>query len=365
MNATAPKIHSCRYLGNLPALKTGAYVVVGQDGGQSVRMNGKTLFFFSDTLLVCKDLDVAAAHATVPPVPVPSLPQTVFLANCAAVSEGQDLATILSNFHYFHAPDGLPREILKPTDRERFRNLRFWPEHGICFGGKIYFFYLGIQTIDPSSNWGFRNLGVGLAALDPESGECYRFEYRGDWIFWRPIEADLHIGVQVIPLGEFVYVFGSRRIHTEHTALLARVPAECMTDRDAYEYLASPEPSWSKDFRAACTLGPSASEYSVSYNRYLEKYTMIYIDEHRKRLMLRTADRPWGPYTPPTDLIGVPHKDSSAFVYLGFEHAGFQQQDGRKIFVSYCEPDFSPGSLVTLIFDRGAPATIGAEVQDG
>jgi len=351
MSAGTLKIRSSRYLGNLPGVNTPAYVMVGQDGGQSVRINRKTLFFFSDTLLICKDPRVAAAHATPPPVPVPASPQTVFLANCAALSEGLDLSTLLANLRYFHAPDGLPREILRPTDRERFRNLRFWPEHGIWLDGRAYFFYLGIQTIDPHSSWGFRNLGVGLAALDIESGDCCRFQHKNDWIFWRTVEADFHMGVQVLQLGEFVYVFGSRRTQIDNTAFLARVPAHLVTDRDSYEYLVSSASLWSKDLEAACNLGPCSSEYSVSYNQYLEKYTMIYVDEHRKRLMLRTADQMWGPYSDPTDLIGVPHKESSKLIYLGFEHANFQQQDGRKIFVSYCEPDFSPASLVTLTFD--------------
>jgi len=359
------RLHSSRYLGNLPTIKTPSYVVVGQDGGQSVPLDGKTLFFFSDTLLVCSDPRVAAWHTTPAPVPVPSSPQTVFLANCAAVSAGHDLPTLVSNLRFFHAPDGLPREILKPTERERFRNVRFWPEHGIWLDGKVYFFYLGIQTIDPSSNWGFRNLGVGLAALDVENGECYRFQYRNDWIFWRTTEADFHLGVQLLRVGEFVYVFGSRRVQIENTAFLARVPAGQITDRDAYEYLEKPEPGWSKDRGSACSLGPCGADYSVSFNPYFGKYTMIYVDEYRKRLMLRTASQPWGPYTKPADLIGVPHKQNSALVYLGFEHAGFQQQGGRRIFVSYCEPDFSPILLVTLTFDRPdrLEETIGGDHQ--
>lgn len=363
MNAKMPRIAMCRYLGNVPALKTPAYVVIGQDGGQSVSLDDKrVLFFFSDTLLVCGDPQVAAAHATAPPLPVPSLPRAVFLANCAAISEGPDLATLLSKLCYFHDSDGLPQEILRPTERERFRNLRFWPEHGICVNGEVYFFYLGIQTVDSSSNWGFRSLGVGLAALNVNRGTCRRFQYRQDWMFWRNVEADLHIGVQVLRLGEFVYVFGSRRVQIENEAFVARVPLELISDRDSYEYLASPAPSWSREFDLACSLGPCSADYSVSYNPYLEKYTMIYVDGHRKRLMLRVADQPWGSYSDPIDLIGLPHKESSELIYLGFEHPTFQQRQGRKIFVSYCEPDFSPASLVTLTFyqaDELASVTTG------
>jgi hypothetical protein len=77
------------------------------------------------------------------------------------------------------------------------------------------------------------------------------------------------------------------------------------------------------------------------------------VEEYSKRLTLRTADAIWGPYSEPLDIIGVPHQESSILVYLGFEHSGFQQQDGRKIFLSYCEPHFSSSSLLTLTFDRG------------
>ncbi len=108
----------------------------------------------------------------------------------------------------------------------------------------------------------------------------------------------------------------------------------------------------------SCSLGPSAGEFSVAWNPYFGPYAMIYVDEYYKRLMLRLADHLWGPYGEPTSLIGVPHLDDSSLVYLGFEHAAFQQQDGRKIFVSYCEPHFASSSLVTLTFDLTRSSTI-------
>ena len=121
-----------------------------------------------------------------------------------------------------------------------------------------------------------------------------------------------------------------------------------IADRDAYEYLVSPEGIWTRRFEEAGTLGPSAAAYSVSFNPYLGCYTMWLVDEYRKRLMLRTARNIWGPYDNQVDLIGLPHDPSSQLIYLGFEHPLFRQQDGRKVFLSYCEPHFASGSLVSL-----------------
>lgn len=338
-------IQNARFLGHFSQKRTSEYLVLGQDGGQSVSLRDGVLFFFSDSLLLTSDRRAASAHPS--PIPVPSSLQSVFLANCAAVSQAPNIQSALANLEYFLGDDGMPREILKPTERELFRRLRFWPEHGILRDGLVYFFYLGLQTTDPSTVWGFRTLGVGVAALDPRTGECERFTHRGDWIFWRNPAEDFHFGVQVL-IEDYLYVFGSVRSGIQSEATLARVRPSQITDRNGYEYLVSSEGIWTNRFEDAGTLGPSAAAYSVSFNPHLGCYTMWLVDEYRKRLMLRTADRIWGPYSDPIDLIGLPHDPSSVLAYLGFEHPQFRQQNGRKIFLSYCEPHFASSSLITL-----------------
>src|SRR5437868_5796175 len=79
--------------------RTREYLVLGQDGGQSVPIDGGVLFFFSDTLLLTSDQRAASTHPS--PMPVPSSLQSVFLANCAAVSESPDIQSALANLRYF------------------------------------------------------------------------------------------------------------------------------------------------------------------------------------------------------------------------------------------------------------------------
>jgi len=357
-NIGQPRIHSSRYIGRFPQTRTPTYCVAGQDGAQSITLggqhSGKTLFLFSDTLLLTsqrRDPGHSPFHMA-----SPAGTESLFLANCAAVAEGSELPAALRSLRYFEDAEGRPLEILEPDARERFRQMRFWPEHGIFLDGLVYFYYLGVQTVDAGSAWGFRNLGAGLAELDPGTGQTRRFSARGDSLPWRNPVADFHFGVHVTLEDNWVYVFASLRDSIQSFGRLARVRPNRITEPEEYTFLSSnqagEEPTWSRDLAESCSLGHTASEFSVSWNAWLGKYTMLYVEEYCKRLVMRTADHLWGPWGEPQDLIGVPHQKSSALAYLGFEHAGFQQENGRKIYVTYCEPHFSSASLLTVTFDR-------------
>src|SRR5205809_530118 len=128
-------------------------------------------------------------------------------------------------------------------------------EHGAYLNGCVYLYYIGIQTVDPTSIWGFRNVGSGLARFDPATGECERLLVRGGWRMWRPLGLDMHFGVQVVRDGEFCYVFGSVRHGLFSQAILARVRPDDIADLDAYTYLKSTEPEWSDSLDDACDLG--------------------------------------------------------------------------------------------------------------
>jgi hypothetical protein len=340
-----------RWMGPVRRMRTSDWTLVGQDGGQSVRCRDDVLFFFSDTLLVRTGGDIAES-ADAPPVPLLPGMHTMFLANCAGLSRESGIGDALARVRYYSDDRGLPREILPADARERFRKLRFWPEHGISIDGQVYFYYLGIQTIDPDSVWGFRVLGTGLAILDPQTGICERVRHRGDWLFWRNEVDDFHFGVQVLAEEDWIYVFGSMRSGLTSQGLLARVAPDRIRDHDAYQYLASHQPAWTSSAGEAVSLGPASSEYSVGYNHYLEKYTLFYLDEYSKVLHLRVADHIWGPYSEPMALLRIPARAGSELAYLGFEHEPFRRDEGRSVFVTCCQPYFSRTSLLSLTFER-------------
>jgi hypothetical protein len=273
------------------------------------------------------------------------------LANSAALTGETQVRSALASLEYFLDGDGLPREIVPATERERYQRLRFWPEHGVAIGSVVYFYYLGVQTVDEDSTWGFRNAGIGVAMLDWRSGECQRMRLAGDWRLWTGVGEDFHFGVQVMPAGGYLYVFGATRHGLQNSAMLARVRPELIAEPAAYEFLSDTAPAWTPDIRRACPLGPASSEYSVSYNPHLRSYAMTYVDGYHKTLVLRTAAALWGPYSDPVTLARVPHEPTSELIYLGFEHPHFAEAGGRRIYVSYCQPRFTANNLVSITLE--------------
>lgn len=343
-------IRSTRYLGNVPLPQGRGWRLHGQDGGQSIDLGEESLFVFSDTLL-------SAARGGDPRfssvIPNQTGLRGYFLPNCAGLAPNPgpravDLRRSLGQLRFFTDAAGWPREILTATDDERRDGLRFWPQHGILLGGAVYLYYLGILCTDPTDTWGFRCLGTGLARLDPASGRCERLRRQGEWCFWPVIGDDFHLGVQVLARDGWLYVFASLRHGLDGTLRLARVRPEAITDPESYEYLAATSPRWTRRLDDALDLGPCASELSVSYNAFLDRYLMTYIHPHDKVLTLRTAEEPWGPYGPPQTVARVPHLSTSEMVFLTFEHPQFATDGGRRLVVSYSQPRFVANSLVSV-----------------
>lgn len=343
-------IRSTRYLGPVPHPSTERWHVFGQDGGQTIVAGRSTLIVFSDSLIIPAHASAFVSGQAVS-LDTPLRGRGIFLPNCAGITDATTLPSAMARLRYFEDDSGLPRPILQANRQETAFRLRFWPCHGIYLNGQIFLYYLGIQTTNPHSMWGFRTLGTGLAIVDPDSGTCERLMHDGDWCLWKKRADDFHFGVQVIDDGDFLCVFASVRTGLSNTVLLARVAHDSIADPRAYAYLSSHKPTWTPRLQDAMHLGPCSSEYSVSYNAFWGRYLMVYIDEYSKILVMRTAPALWGPYSAPQAIATVPHQASSELVYLGFEHPVFAQDGGQRVFISYCQPNFTANSIVTVNFD--------------
>jgi hypothetical protein len=343
-----------RYLGSFPRINNETWVLIGQDGGQSIDLGEKTLFVFSDTLLTpLNPSKQGRLHQA--PFRIPLDNPTSFVANCAGLTEGAEVRQALAGKRYYSDADGLPLELLQATPEEAAAGIRFWPGHGVFIDGEVYLYYLGIQKDEGDSIWDFHNLGAGLAVLDPASGRCRRLRETEEWRFWNlpadePLADDFHFGVQVIRQADEVFVFGSFRHRLQVRAFVGRVAPDQITNPAAYRYFYPASGEWSAELTTETSLGPSGSDYSVSYNPYLGQYLMVYINSYEKTLWWRTAEALTGPYSKPQLIGRVPHEASSELVYLAFEHAKFAKEGGRRIFISYCQPYFVPNALVEICF---------------
>jgi hypothetical protein len=337
-----------RHLGPFPRIDSGPWRIVGQDGGQSIDLGEQTLFVFSDTLLA--PLEPPRTRSLQRPPFMLGVDDPVsFLGNCGALSQAADMRQALATKRFFAEADGLPRTLLEPTLDEAAAGLRFWPAHGIALDGGVFLYYLGIQQAAPRSVWDFRNLGVGLALLDPVTGRCERVRRGGDWRLWSLPVDDFHFGVQVLRQADELFVFGSVRDGLRTHGTLGRVGVHDLADPSAYRYYDAGSGRWTED-PAAVAVDQCGADYSVSYNTYLGRYLMTYVDSFTKVLWLRTAERVEGPYAAPTSAGRVPHDPASELVYLAFEHPKFAVDGGSRTYVSYCQPRFMPNALLEVRF---------------
>ncbi len=328
-------IAAVRHLGSAPLCAGSGWQLGGQDGGQSIGLDGpeggETLFVFSDTLL-----RLAGGGQRL-------------LANCAARAAGRSLPAALGALRYFADAHGVPRQILRATAAESARRMRLWPAHGALLAGRIHLFYLGIEFTNPGSPWGFRNLGAGLAVLDPETGEAVRLRRGADWCLWKAHGDDFHFGVQTLCEGDWLYVYSSTRHGYHSEAGIARVPVARAAEPEAYGFLDAAG-GWAAPAAGAVSLGRAGNDFSVSWNAWLGRYLMAFVDPYEKRLLLRHAPRPWGPWSAEQAVCVLPHLPGSELIFLGLEHPRFAAGGGRTVVVTYGQPHFVQNSLVSVTF---------------
>ena len=84
---------------------------------------------------------------------------------------------------------------------------------------------------------------------------------------------------------------------------------------------------------------------------YLGRYLMLYADAMSKTLLLRTAPKPWGPFSKPVIAGGLPHQANENLVSVCFQHSQFSRDEGRSIVLSYSQPQFVQNTFVSITFD--------------
>ncbi|MEM9556441.1 MAG: DUF4185 domain-containing protein [Acidobacteriota bacterium] len=350
----------------------GGWMLVGQDGGQSIPLaDGRHLVVFADTLLA--ETPLATGGAVSNGIRVEQLRSGGgrFLGNCAALSpatapETSNWAETLGALEYFRDADGWPRPVLEPTPAEEALGVRLWPQHGLSLDpSRVLLAYLAIQHLG-ADTWGFGEIGSGLAVVDLATGTGERLRFRDDapdepghdeWCTWPSIDDGLHAGVCFLRVDRVVYVYATHRTGFTWHALVARVDADRVADPLAYRYFAGATSSaiesdarWSPERGEAVPLCPCGGELTASWNAHLGAFLLTTIDSHRSALVLRTAPAPWGPWSDPSEVRGLHRAPRNELVGLAFEHASMARDGGRRIEVSYCQPRFEQNRLLTITF---------------
>jgi hypothetical protein len=208
------------------------------------------------------------------------------------------------------------------------------PTEGVSVGGRMYVYHTTDASDDSqlSKNGGYK-MGRSVLAVSDDDGHTFRYLY--------DLSRRYFINVSIVPVasadwpglpaasGEGLVMFGSGA-YRQSNVYLAYQPSGEITSRGSLRYWsgldASGKPVWTLNEEAARALfeQPCIGEFSVSYNRFVKKWIMLYncaLGEQRG-INLRTADQPWGLWSPP-QILFEPWGDNG---YCHFIHASWEFQ---------------------------------------
>ena len=355
------RVAAARDLG--PQFTDNPHRMTGQDGAYSIPLGdpgpgqaARVFWYFGDTLIGERPpgslRDVFAGLAAIGQ-PQGHAPFERLPTNTGLVLPAQSGRGGLTDFQHITDEHGEIRQLVPPGPDDRDEWDRMWCMHGVALGGSpgdpsdqtLYLSYMHIRmregTLGPFE-MGFEIIGTGLAKGDTETWRFERLLHGGEAMWWPYPQPQF--SAAILPADGWLYCYGVTGHESGvQQAYLARVRPEDIEDRDRYEYLVGPEPTWGPDVSDAVPLfdGPP-NELSVSYNAYLGGYLAVHSFGTEGRQVGRTAPTPWGPWSAPTTLWTVeaaPDKKYPVAAYAGKEHPSLAEDGGRVIYLTYIEAE--------------------------
>jgi hypothetical protein len=214
-----------------------------------------------------------------------------------------------------------------------------WPAGMVSVApGFVHFFY-GSITIAQAP---FAVRFIGLAKFDTATLSAARLgpdPVRGS-SFWDPAYGV--IGARPLLVGDTVYVF-MRTVAAGATQVkLARVPRAGIEDVTAYTYWDAGTQTFTPSFALADPIiseGLADIPAEVSWNAYLQKWTMVYTAALGHRQVMRAADQLTGPWGAPSvlfDCSGYYRGPGpiGMYCYSGQQHDELQSANGETIYTT-------------------------------
>ena len=323
-----PDIATTREIGVVPRPPGHA----GRDVGFSGVLQGRSVWIFGDTFLPAKADDGLGWRSS-------------------SWSWTSDLTSEdgIGGFRHALDPDGMALQLLPHTQDEAAYNLAHeghedclartqcgsrrtpWPQAIVTdeAGERGIIYYANMQT-GPGGQWDFHTVSGSVATWQDPEAPAARIEpplfsdEEPDW------------GAAALRVGDDIYVYACEFDGKRKPCLLARVPFDSATERDAYRFWGGSS-TWSRDWREAIPIFDGGSLFSVHYNAHLGKYLAFYLPGIDSVFRLRTADQPQGPWSEAQE-FGTAALSGKGWNYALIAHPEFSRDNGRIEILSYTHP---------------------------
>ncbi len=203
------------------------------------------------------------------------------------------------------------------------------PTEGVSIGGRMYIYH----TTDASDesrlaeNGGYR-MGRSVVAVSDDDGHSFGYLYDLSHRYFINVSIVQTDGTEGTGLQDQLLLFGSGA-YRQSNVYLASQPAAEIGSPLHLRYWSGVDPTgrplWStrEDESRPLFDQPCVGELSVSYNRFVRKWIMLYnCDLGQRGIHMRTADQPWGPWSEP-QIIFDPWADKA---YCDFIHVSWSVQ---------------------------------------
>lgn len=203
------------------------------------------------------------------------------------------------------------------------------PTAGIAIGDRQYMAFMSVREWGLPGQWA---TNFSRIAYSDDNGETWNST---DGPTWQNTSDGQH-PFQMVAFEKrdgFVYMFGTPngRLGAVH---VARVAEANMLDKTAWQYWDGTDWSAGDGTGAAAIVPPMNSELSVQYNAYTGKWLMVTLDGKADgTMLLRTADRPEGPWTTGE---GVANSNDYPGLYGGYMHPW---SDGPNLYLAMTQWD--------------------------
>ena len=342
-------VESARDLG--PLFADNPHQMIGQDGAFSIPLGEQTLWFFGDTLIGHRRRRESLWYPGGQPVGPRDMSGVAgiqrMINNSGLLVPAGEGPDVLKKFRYIRDDDGglktlLPLEADEHPDRDRI-----WCQHGVKIRERLYLSFIKVRMTDeptPPLPIGFEIVGSGLAVGSARDWNFRRIERGGSSILWRADQPHFATAFMFDPSSGKMFLYGTVRRDGVQRCYIARVSPDSIEDLDAYEYLASDAPKWSRAIEdAAPIFGRMPSELSVSFNEHLGCYLAVHSLDLTGQIVARTSRTAWGPWSDPVTLwdVRVPPREYAVpyptLIYAGKEHPELAADAGRRIYLTYIE----------------------------
>ena len=161
------------------------------------------------------------------------------------------------------------------------------PTYGIAVGGRMYLHYMSVRHWVAPGQWQINYSGL---AWSDDGGHTWTKDPRTRW------PAGSNFGqVAMVQQRDMVYLLGIPAGRFGGVQI-ARVGTADLLNPGDYRYWDGTE--WSADAGAASTVVPApVGELSVRWSAYLGRWLMMYLDESRSAVVLRTTAQLTGPWS--------------------------------------------------------------------